>query len=127
MDKRDIIKTLKKIFPSDDADLSILSSLKHTSEGLSSFLKYTIALIDIGKDRLLICTSWPPLIEMFRPVKRSVAKPVTKKFNFVLTYDLEKSKFASVSGNDWHIVDFVLIKTDKVDKIFEQLKKQLEM
>jgi hypothetical protein len=127
MDKRDIFKNLKKLFPSDDADLSILSTLKHTSEGLSSFLKLTIALVDIGKGRLLICTSWPPLIEKFRPVQRSVVKPITRKFDFVLTYDLEKSKFASVSGKDWHIVDFVIIKTKEVDKLFKGLKKILEL
>ena len=132
------IDTLKKsnneLLKNESEGIELLRSLRHNASDLKVFLANTVAEIRLRSGETLICTSNNELVQKF-----SKAKPVggtpdankTKIFqnesrNFALTWDLMKNKYASVAGNDWQIMNFIVIRSENVEILHRTINELLK-
>ena len=104
--------------------VELFKNLRHNKQGLDFFLANTIAEILLESKSVLICTSNPMLVSKFIPAKEN-GRPThpdmdmfkTNPRHNPLTWDLLKNKMASISGNGWQIVNFIIVKDNNVEML----------
>lgn len=134
-----IIDELKRqdnaFLKNEAAGIELFRNLKHDKESLDLFLKHTVAEILTTSKKRLFCTSNEMLVKKFSPIKMegaTMAKVMRSPFETspkhnTLTWDLVKNKYASISGNGWQILNFLVIDEANVEllhkTIIDLLKK----
>ena len=122
-----IIEELKKsnnaLLQNEAKGVELFRGLKHDKQSLDFFLKYVVAEILTTSKKLLLCTSNEELVKKFSAIKQEgvTMKKVmrvpfeTSPRHNALTWDLVKNKYASISGNGWTILNFVVIDENNVE------------
>lgn len=121
-----IIDILKKsnndLLKNEGFGVDLFKTLKHDKNSLDVFLKHVVAEILTTSKKHLFCTSNEALVKKFSSIKnegKTMLKAVQVPFRTsprhnVLTWDLLKNKYASISGNDWQILNFIVVDENNV-------------
>ena len=137
----EMLKSKNKLIASAANDMSLFNGLKHNKNGLETFLMHTIAYLrykPLNKHDLVdvICTSNTRFIKVFSALKDSQKKKLlaskdgglkSKDDGSVLSYDLVKSKYCTISLVRWEIVSFIAITEENIeilDKMANELLKR---
>ena len=117
--------------------IELFRNLKHDKPSLEIFLENSVAEILTSSRKILICTSNEQLVKKFSPNK-VVGAPVKQVQNSIfktssrhnaLTWDLIKNKYASIAGNSWQILNFIVIDESNVEilhRTIEDLLKKVQ-
>lgn len=127
------IEELKKsnnvLLENEAKGIELFRTLRHNKHDLDTFLKYAIAEILTSSKKLLVCTSNEALVKKFSPIKtigltleKTMRAPFkTSEHHNALTWDLIKNKYASISGNSWQILNFVVIDENNIDILYSAI------
>ena len=134
-----IIEELKKsnnaLLQSEGAGIELFNGLKHDKRSLDFFLKHAVAEVLTTSKKKLLCTSNETLVKKFSAIKQegsTLNKVMRAPFetspkHSALTWDLVKNKYASIAGNGWLILNFIVIDESNVEilhkAIVDLLKK----
>ena len=123
----DILKESNNALLKNEAEgIEMFKGLKHDKASLDFFLSHAVVEILTSSGKDLICTSNEALVKKFAPIKESdavsIKKPTVSPFktsanHSVLTWDLLKNKYASIAGNRWQILNFIVIAEDNVEML----------
>lgn len=133
-----IIEFLKannnELLKNEAAGLELFKELRHDKHSLDIFLKHSVAEILTTSKKRLLCTSNEELVKKFSAIKTEGA-PLMKvmrapfetspKHN-ALTWDLLKNKYASIAGNGWQILNFIVIDKDNVEILHKAISDLLK-
>lgn len=131
------IEELKKIdnklIVSEADGIQMFKNLNHNKSGLDAFLKNTVAEVLTSTKKRLVCTSNEQLVKKFSAIKeegatlqRTMRAPFeTSRNHNALTWDLIKNKYASIAGNSWQILNFIVIKEDNIEMLHSAINELL--
>lgn len=138
---KDFIEQLKEsnneLLKNEAAGIELFRILKHDKSGLDLFLANAVADVLTSSRKRLICTSNEQLVKKFSPNK-AVGAPIRRVENSLfktsskhnaLTWDLIKNKYASIAGDSWQILNFIVIDESNVEilhRAIEDLLKKVE-
>lgn len=132
------IEELKKIdnklAVNEAVGIQTFKNLNHDKSGLDFFLKHAVAEILTSTKKKLICTSNEELVKKFSAIKeegatlqRVIRSPFeTSARHNALTWDLIKNKYASISGNSWQILNFIVIDESNVEILHKAINDLLK-
>lgn len=122
------------LLKNEGAGIELFKGLKHDKNSLDIFLKHAVAEILTTSKKRLLCTSNEELVKKFSAIKTEGA-PLLKvmrtpfetspKHN-ALTWDLLKNKYASIAGNGWQILNFIVIDESNVEILHEAISDLLK-
>ena len=123
-----------ELLKNEGVGLELFKGLKHNKSSLDIFLKHAVAEILTTSKKRLLCTSNEELVKKFSAIKTEGA-PLMKvmrapfetspKHN-ALTWDLLKNKYASIAGNGWQILNFIVIDESNVEILHEAITDLLK-
>ena len=130
---QDFIEQLKnssnELLRNEAEGIELFKNLKHDKESLDFFLANSVAEMLTSSNKLLICTSNEQLVKKFSQaktfgisiskVKNSIFK--TSASHNALTWDLVKNKYASIAGNSWQILNFIVIDEKNIDILHQTI------
>lgn len=115
----DLKESKNKLLSGDAADLQRWDMLRHTKQGLETFLNFNIAKITFETakktESTIICTSNTTFIKLFSVAKASDVKKIakikskgliSKQPNQVLTWNLLENKYCTIPLKSWYIHPF---------------------
>lgn len=132
------IEFLKKqdnrLLKNEGKGIELFKSLRHTKTDLDNFLRYVVAEIFTSSKKVLVCTSNEMLVKKFSPIKQignTLNKTTHSSFetsikHSALTWDLLKNKYASISGDGWQILNFIVIDESNIDILHEVITALLK-
>lgn len=124
----DILKKQDNLLLKNESKgIELFNNLKHDKASLKLFLTNTVAEILTTSKKRLICSSNEELVKKFSSAKNKgmvLEKPIIKPFDVsnkynVLTWDLLKNKYASIAGDKWVILNFILIDKENIDVLYK--------
>lgn len=134
----DFIEQLKEsnneLLKNEARGIELFKNLKHDKASLDLFLSNAVAEILTSSRKRLVCTSNEQLVKKFSPNK-VVGAPVRQVENSVfktsskhnaLTWDLIKNKYASIAGNSWQILNFIVIDESNVEMLHRAIEDLLK-
>lgn len=123
-----------RLLKNEGQGIELFKSLRHTKTDLDKFLQYVVAEIFTSSKKILVCTSNEMLVKKFSPVKqigntlnKTIHSPfeTSAKYN-ALTWDLLKNKYASISGDGWRILNFIVIDESNIDILHDVIVELLK-
>ena len=132
------IEELKKqnnaLLKNEAVGVELFRSLRHTKQDLEKFLKFTVAEILTTSKKIVVCTSNEELVKKFSAIKeegatlnRVMQVPFkTSPRHSALTWDLVKNKYASIAGNGWQILNFIVIDESNVEILHKAITDLLK-
>lgn len=135
--EKDFIQILKEsnnlLLKNEAKGIELFKNLKHDKPSLDIFLANTVAELLTSSKKRIICTSNEQLVKKFSPNK-VVGAPVRQVENSIfktsskhnaLTWDLVKNKYASIAGNSWQILNFIVIDESNIDILHRTIEELL--
>lgn len=136
-----MLESKNKLIVAAANDMSLFKGLKHSKKDLETFLMHTIALIRYFPSNkhdfdTVACTSNTRFIKVFSALKDSQKKKLltskngglnSKDTGSVLSYDLVKNKYCTITLSRWEIVSFIAITEENIeilDKMANELLKR---
>lgn len=124
-----LLNSGNKLLEAAGKELSKWKKLKHNKQDLEFFLQFNIAHIKFRpKNNVvmqeIVCTSNTQFIEVFSKLKESEKKKALKSKNngirtkdpaSILTFNLLKNTYNTVSLAMWEIVNFITITPDNIE------------
>lgn len=133
-----LIEELKKydneLLKNEAQGIELFKGLKHDKQSLDIFLKHAVAEILTTSKKRLLCTSNEDLVRKFSAIKTEGA-PLHKVMRVpfetsprhnALTWDLLKNKYASIAGNGWQILNFIVIDESNIELLHKAITDLLK-
>ena len=131
----DVVELLKKngnrLLRSEAEDIQLLKKIQESDasnvEKLRRLLTISIADVQIQTGKRHICTANEELVKAFSPIKRpttAVKKTKqdlfkTNKPNAILAWDLLQSKYITIVGSDWKLLNFLTFKDENAKDLHD--------